>query len=177
MTEMKKYIYDESNGLWYELIGDYYILFLTLPSDEQRPIGRWGGCTGTTSKSIFRSATMTWFWVVALDISSWSERASTEPPWSHYRPDESIWGRNRGAESNRPDGMGWNYEQHPQPSSGNHPLGIDLREGCGMRILEEFWYGNIKPSKYGTSSNKEYTKLMELIFRNEERLKATMTDE
>ena len=52
MTEMKKYIYDESNGLWYELIGDYYILFLTLPSDEQRPIGRWGGCTGTTSKSI-----------------------------------------------------------------------------------------------------------------------------
>ncbi len=25
MTEMKKHIYDESNGLWYELIGDYYI--------------------------------------------------------------------------------------------------------------------------------------------------------
>ena len=46
-----------------------------------------------------------------------------------------------------------------------------------MRILEEFWYGNIEPTKYGTSSNKEYTKLMELIFRNEERLKATMTDE
>ena len=29
MTEMKKHIYDESNGLWYEHIGDYYcpILF------------------------------------------------------------------------------------------------------------------------------------------------------
>ena len=26
MTEMKKHIYDESNGLWYELIGDYYIV-------------------------------------------------------------------------------------------------------------------------------------------------------
>ena len=42
MTEMKKHIYDESNGLWYELIGDYYIPVLTLPSDEQCPIGKWG---------------------------------------------------------------------------------------------------------------------------------------
>ena len=42
MTEMKKNIYDESNGLWYELIGDYYIPVLTLSSDEQRPIGKWG---------------------------------------------------------------------------------------------------------------------------------------
>lgn len=42
MTEMKKHIYDESNGLWYELIGDYYIPSLTLSSEEQRPIGKWG---------------------------------------------------------------------------------------------------------------------------------------
>ena len=42
MTEMKKHIYDESNGLWYELIGDYYIQVLTLPSEEQRSIGKWG---------------------------------------------------------------------------------------------------------------------------------------
>ena len=42
MTEMKKHIYDESNGLWYELIGDYYIPVLTLSSDEQRLIGKWG---------------------------------------------------------------------------------------------------------------------------------------
>ncbi len=40
MTEMKKHIYDESNGLWYELIGDYYIPVLTLSSDEQCPIGK-----------------------------------------------------------------------------------------------------------------------------------------
>ena len=46
-----------------------------------------------------------------------------------------------------------------------------------MRILEEFWYGNIEPTEYDTSSNKEYKKLVELIFRNEEKLKATMTDE
>ena len=42
MTEMKKHIYDESNGLWYELIGDYYIPVLTLSSEEQRSIGKWG---------------------------------------------------------------------------------------------------------------------------------------
>ena len=42
MTEMKKHIYDENNGLWYERIGDYYIPVLTLSSDEQRPIGKWG---------------------------------------------------------------------------------------------------------------------------------------
>ena len=38
-----------------------------------------------------------------------------------------------------------------------------------MRILEEFWYGNIEPTEYDTSS-KEYKKLQELICRNEEKL-------
>ena len=42
MIEMKKHIFDESNGLWYELNGDYYIPVLTLPSEEQRSIGKWG---------------------------------------------------------------------------------------------------------------------------------------
>ena len=42
MTEIKKHVYDENNGLWYELIGDYYIPVLTLSSEEQRPIGKWG---------------------------------------------------------------------------------------------------------------------------------------
>ena len=46
-----------------------------------------------------------------------------------------------------------------------------------MKILEEFWYGNIEPTEYDTSSCKEYKKLLELIYRNEEKLKATMTDE
>ncbi len=40
---MDKYIYDESNGLWYELQGDYYIPCLTLPAEkEYKPIGLWG---------------------------------------------------------------------------------------------------------------------------------------
>ena len=40
---MDKYIYDNSNGLWYELQGDYYIPCLVLPAEkEERHIGVWG---------------------------------------------------------------------------------------------------------------------------------------
>ena len=40
---MDKYISDESNGLWYELQGDYYTPCLTLPAEkEHKPIGLWG---------------------------------------------------------------------------------------------------------------------------------------
>ena len=39
---MEKYIYDENNGLWYELQGDYYIPCLKLPDEEQVEIGIWG---------------------------------------------------------------------------------------------------------------------------------------
>ena len=39
---MVKHIFDNNNGLWYELIGDYYILCLALPTEEERPIGIWG---------------------------------------------------------------------------------------------------------------------------------------
>jgi hypothetical protein len=40
--QMDKYIFDESNGLWYELRGDYYFPCLTLPAEEKQPIGIWG---------------------------------------------------------------------------------------------------------------------------------------
>jgi len=39
---MEKQIYDEKNGLWYELHGDYYLPCLTVPLEEKRPIGVWG---------------------------------------------------------------------------------------------------------------------------------------
>ena len=39
---MDKYIFDESNGLWYELQGDYYIPCLILAEEEIQPIGLWG---------------------------------------------------------------------------------------------------------------------------------------
>ena len=39
---MEKVIYDEKNGLWYELQGDYYIPCINLPEEEQQPVGLWG---------------------------------------------------------------------------------------------------------------------------------------
>ena len=39
---MEKKIYDEKNGLCYELQGDYYLPCLSLPEEEQKPVGRLG---------------------------------------------------------------------------------------------------------------------------------------
>ena len=41
MNELKPRIHDESNGLDYVLVGDYYVPDLKLP-EEHRPIGMWG---------------------------------------------------------------------------------------------------------------------------------------
>ena len=39
---MDEYIFDETNGLWYEMIGDYYFPCLTVPAEEEQPVGVWG---------------------------------------------------------------------------------------------------------------------------------------
>ena len=39
---MEKYIYNEQDGLWYELQGDYYIPCLVLDEEDTKPIGMWG---------------------------------------------------------------------------------------------------------------------------------------
>lgn len=41
---METVIYDEKNGLWYGLQGDYYIPCLKLPEEEQHHIGVWVQC-------------------------------------------------------------------------------------------------------------------------------------
>ena len=46
-----------------------------------------------------------------------------------------------------------------------------------MKILDEFWYGNIEPMEYGPVSNEEYKELLRLITKNEEKLQATFSDE
>ena len=39
---MEKYIFDQCNGLWYELHGDYYLPCLVIPEEEIHTIGMWG---------------------------------------------------------------------------------------------------------------------------------------
>ena len=36
---MKRYMFDEKNGLWYELVGDFYLPCVTVPETQ---LGHWG---------------------------------------------------------------------------------------------------------------------------------------
>lgn len=57
---MDKYIYDEKNGLWYELQGDYYLPCLKISKEESGHIGvsltdgktNWMMTTSLTSISL-----------------------------------------------------------------------------------------------------------------------------
>ena len=39
---MNKYIFNENNSLWYELVGDYYFPCLAVPAEEKQSVGVWG---------------------------------------------------------------------------------------------------------------------------------------
>ena len=39
---MERYIFDENNGLWYELLGDYYLPMVTVQQMDAERIGIWG---------------------------------------------------------------------------------------------------------------------------------------
>ncbi len=39
---MDKYIFNENNGLWYELVVDYYFPCLTVPTEKEQSVGIWG---------------------------------------------------------------------------------------------------------------------------------------
>lgn len=39
MNELKAKIHDETSGIDYVLVGDYYIPVIELPEDDDRPIG------------------------------------------------------------------------------------------------------------------------------------------
>ncbi len=47
-----------------------------------------------------------------------------------------------------------------------------------MDILEELWYGNITPTEYSRiENNANYKEALSLVNKNQEQLKATLTDE
>lgn len=50
---MEKYIYNEQNGLWYELQGDYYIPCLELPAEKRRKVYRR---VGTAAFAVYSRA-------------------------------------------------------------------------------------------------------------------------
>ena len=42
MSELRTRFHDETSGLDYVLVGDYYIPVIELPESDDRPIGKWG---------------------------------------------------------------------------------------------------------------------------------------
>lgn len=62
---MKKYIYDNSNGLWYELHGDYYLPCLVIPGEEIHAIGIWGRKHHQYLREHRLSSTPIWFSAVS----------------------------------------------------------------------------------------------------------------
>ena len=46
-----------------------------------------------------------------------------------------------------------------------------------MTTLEDLYYGNIVPAEKGIKKGSEYSKLLNLAARNEEKLSATLTEE
>ena len=46
-----------------------------------------------------------------------------------------------------------------------------------MTTLEDLYYGNIVPADKGIKKGSEYSKLLNLAARNEEKLSATLTEE
>ena len=76
MEKLEKRIHDDSNGLDYVLVGDYYIPELKLP-EESRPIGRWGRmhraylqeCRPAQYNSLLLSGKL-WTYLAALNVQA-----------------------------------------------------------------------------------------------------------
>lgn len=157
--------------------GDYYIPDIRLP-EETRPIGRWGRLHREYLEEHhpirFNDLVLSGeLWTYLADLNE-QAKSRLELIIKQTKAAEGVTERMK-----MHDQMAWVRAMN---SIRNRAEEIILREmiyeeDASMRILEEFWYGNIEPTEYDTSSCKEYRKLLELICRNEEKLKATMTDE
>ena len=108
---MDQYIYDEKNGLWYELRGDYYLPCLKLPEAVKVRIGAWGQYHPPVSERasqncLYSSADQ-------REVKQLSQRyrsASEKAVFSTGKSDDGSRRCHRSAQSSRPDGMGAPYE-------------------------------------------------------------------
>lgn len=175
---MEKYIYDNSNGLWYELHGDYYLPCLVIPEEEIHTIGIWG----RRHQQYLREHRSMVYTDLVLSGKLYS-----------YLTDIDTQARNKldllvmqlaekegiNEQLKTQDQLAWVRAMNNIRNCAEEIVLKELiyGEDAVLRILEEFWCGNIEPTEYDTSSRKKYKKLLELICRNEEKLQATMTDE
>ena len=171
---MEKYSYDKNNGLWYELHGDNYLPCLVVSPEEKQTIGIWGRKRQQYlkeyrpvlySKLVLNGRLHSY--LVGIDDQARNRLSLLS---THLAKEEGV-----NEQLKERDQMA--YEQHSQPRGRNDPRRLDLWGGLNMRLLEELWYGNIEPTEYNTNACAEYKEALRLIAKNEEKLRATLTDE
>ena len=142
---MEKYIFDQSNGLWYELQGDYYIPCLVLDEAGTSPIGMWGR---KHQQYLKEHRPMLYFNLILsgklygylADIDT-QARNKLHLLVTQLAEKEGI-----NEQLKLQDQMAWVGAMNNIRNRAEEIIlqKLDLWGGCRMRLLEEFWYGNIE---------------------------------
>ena len=146
---MDKYIYNEKNGLWYEVQGNYYLPCLKLPEERTAYIGVWG------QRHLRHLVSQ------GMLLHSADKRQAERLP---CRPKRAGRGtvlsagtttcrkgrRNGSTQSGKPNAVGAENEQHPQRRYGGCFKRFDLRitsyrKGC-CRRRRLFFFGKYSRS-------------------------------
>ena len=146
---MDKYIYNEKNGLWYEVQGNYYLPCLKLPEERTAYIGVWG------QRHLRHLVSQ------GMLLHSADKRQAERLPCRHKRASRGNvpsagkttcrkGGRNGSTQSGKPNAVGSEDEQHPQHRYGGCFKRFDLRitsyrKGC-CRRRRLFFFGKYSRS-------------------------------
>lgn len=117
---MEKYIFDERNGLWHELQGDYYLPCLKLPEGEQQPVGLWGQRHLRYIKQNREVFYLNLLTSGKLNGSLRYWQTGREYVFSSRKANGRARRCNRTAQSRKSNRMDWSDEQYPQQSKGSH---------------------------------------------------------
>ena len=119
---MEKYIYNEQNGLHYELVGDYYLPLLTVP--ETPPLGIWG-----RSRNLYlKEHRPVIYNTMLLSGDLFSHRSAGQGSARQADEADGSTGRDhRAAQSTGSNGMGTADECYRCPGPGDHQRRTHLR--------------------------------------------------
>ena len=146
---MDKYIYNEKNGLWYEVQGNYYLPCLKLPEERTAYIGVWGQrhLRHLVSQGmLLHSADKR----QAERLPCRPKRAGRGTVLSAGKTTCRKGRRNGSTQSGKPNAVGAENEQHPQRRYGGCFKRFDLRitsyrKGC-CRRRRLFFFGKYSRS-------------------------------
>ena len=149
---MDKYIYNEKNGLWYEVQGNYYLPCLKLPEERTAYIGVWGQRHLRYLKQHRKGLYSELLISGKLNdyLADINEQAEEMFPLSAGKTTCRKGRRNGSTQSGKPNAVGAENEQHPQRRYGGCFKRFDLRitsyrKGC-CRRRRLFFFGKYSRS-------------------------------